>query len=695
MRGRRGQWVEECTFPGAPDGAEGVRVLVPPPVGEPGSEGSSRIYTPTTEKEGRTLLRTAISLLYLETALREAEIHYANSQHEIALAQIAWLAELVLVPGVHKGARECAQDSGLIGQALESAQEFHAVRAKVFVLLRRLAAGLDYYGNVSNFVPLLGRAFYAGVLDTMIERSRIVESAYIKYRDARNDWTTARTEISRGLDGQASLLGVLRDRTDKVASVETALVRDIESLSVSYDPAWRRLVAAGQDFKDAVQRESKGCEFKDVVMAIGTIAVAVSTAGAGAGVAMAAWKAYDKFNKIKDDPEDKLGDLAETKYKIEKVAEVGKGVGEIAKGVGQIIDLVNRPDRPNVNLPSDAAKLLMSRKDLQATVEPFRHLKEAGEYLRIVDEFIELVTTRNNKIVEYNALANARAEILADQSKAESEIARLRTELAQPNVQHLPEFASFMGRANAQNKRVLMQMLYHEHRAVEYWAGASSPFRVSSDSVDHLAQTHTDQYKAMVDGMENRGRSPELMTFADGVAKFSVMDDVGSFALDDFRRENKALFTLPIDRFDGLALVRFSNVRIALPGIKLKTSERGDDAIGVQLIHYGQATLTTLENKVLEFSHEPRSTYIFYRVSQDVTRAFDLGGDGETFIKLAVNGPWSIAVAPTDASRVDVSGVTDIILDFEGEFFSLRTVAPFTRALWAARTEAAAQQTSA
>jgi hypothetical protein len=678
---RRGQWVEECSFADAPKGPEGARVTTPPAENDPGNTGSVVVLVGDSDEANRVIhaqLGRSTSLLYLETALREAESHYENSEYDVALQQLTWLAKLVIIHRVFRSARECNLDYGLPCQALEPAQEFHAVRTKIFVLLRRLAASLDYYGNVANFVPLLGISFYSSVAGKMIEHARIVESAYIKYRDARDDWSVARAEIVRGLENQSIMLAVLQDRKDRVASIETLLLRDIESLGTAYHPAWRRVVGAGEDFKDAVRRKS-GCEFKDVVTAVGTIAVAVSTAGTGLGVAMAAWKAYDQFDKEKEDPEDKLGDFAEDKYKIKKVVEIGEGIGGIAKGIGQISDLLKGPDRPDMpNFPSDAAKLLMSRKDLQATVDPFLHLPEAKKYLRIVDAFIELVTTRNNKVVEYNALANVRAEMLSDHAKTHSEIARLRTGVAQPNARHLPEFASFMGRANAQNKRVLKQMLYHEHRALEYWSGADYLFNVVSDSIDHLAQTHTDLFNAMVKGMEHSGRSPEKMTYADGVAKFSVKDDVGQFALEDFKASGKTVFSLPMARFDGLALVRFASVRVSIPGIKLMSTERGDDSVVLQLIHYGKAMLTTLENKILEFSHQPRSTQIFYHVSENVTRSFSLGGDGDTFIKLAANGPWSIAVVSSSYHRVDLSDVTDIVIDFEGEFFSLRTVAPLT-----------------
>lgn len=671
---RIGTWVVDCVLADAPTGPRGPVVSEKPRTNAAGQGGRSSILTGQGAAERTEIdasLACAPSLLYLEVALRVAESAYANSNLDEALDQLCWIGRLVLAPTVRRALRESIFDSGLADEAAEASEEFDAIRTKTFVLLRRLSLGLDYWGNQENFVPLVSHAFYSQAVDRLLEHARAVEAAYIRYRDAHADWTEARRHLEAGIGSQENLLVTLDERIRSLADVESALVRDIERLTAAYDDTWHRVLETGKEFKDAVRRETNGCEFKDVLVAVGAIATAVSTAGTGAAAAIAAWQAYNQFDKKKYDPDDKLGDLAEPKYKIEKVVAVGKGVSEVAKGVKAVADALDRPNPVLPNLPADAGKLIMQRKDLEATIEPFRHLPEAEAYLTQVDEFIDLVTTRNNNIVNYNGLCNGRAEIMADVTKATYEIDRLREKISRPNVRQLPEFMSFMSRANTLNKRVLTQILYQEHRALEYWAGERYAFEVSRDSIDHLATTHTQIYMRLVAAMENRGRDVQTFAFSDEVAKFSLFEDLGPTYLERFREKGQTVFSIPYGPFQHMALVRVTSVRLALPGVALTQSRRGTDPFGVRLTHLGTALLRNMDGRVVEFSHEPRTTHLFCHPERQPTRSISLGGS-EAFVKLTPEGPWAISIVDADRARVDLSSVTDIVIEFEGEFFPER-----------------------
>ena len=663
MRGL-GQWVTTCTVPGGPQGPDGAKINDDPPQNVVGQDGNVKVSTRSTD-DAADRIAAATSLLYLQTALRAAEESYANSALDDALEQLKWLGRLLIRPQVTRTSRESIHDSGL--DAGEPSQEIHAIRQKVFTLIQRMALELDYWGNTRNFVPLLNRTAYLEALDDLLEHAKTIEDSYIRYRDARDDWGAAREAFSDAIIAQEAFILGLGSQFQELARVERALVADIETLTNAYDASWHTVLAAGKDFKAAVRRKSR-CKFKDVMVAVGAIATTVGTMGSGSAAAMAAWQAYRQFDAKKHDTGDKLGSLAEPKYKVDKLVSIGKGVAQVANGVSKIADILNRPNVDVPDLPSDAAKLIMSRQDLQETVEPFMHqLREARDYLERVDEFIDLVTIRNDKILEYNALANTRAEALSDIDAAEIEVARLRKEIVRPNVRHLPEFASYMSRANMMNKRAIMQMLYKQHRALEYWSGEVSEFHLCRDSIDHLSATHSSARIRLLSAMENRGRPPQTIKFVDQVARFSIKE-IGQEYLDRFKSARRLIFRLPYDPFDGLALVRVVRVRIGLPGAVVHTDVRGKDPFGVQLTHFGSATMRTLQGNLIEFRHEPRHTVLFYHAGTEVTRAFDLGGS-DTFIKLTPEGPWQLSILEPDVNRVNLNALKDIVIEFEGEFF--------------------------
>jgi hypothetical protein len=662
-----------CELGNASEGPPGASFSNRPSISEAGNIGHLTIVNGQGDdirEDIEAKLACAASLLYLELALREAETLYANSDESNALDQLIWLGRLLVKRTVRRSLREMVYDAGLPNEISVNSDEFEALRTKTFLLIRRLSLGLDYWGNQRNFVPLVSYEFYSQALAYLLDHARIIETNYIKYRDSLNDWKEAKVHFELGIAKQEGLIAYLEDSLRNIGTLENALVREIELLTCAYEASWLRVKSTAEDFKNAVSRQSS-CAFNDVAFAVGTIAVAIGTAGTGAATAMAAWQAYNDFDKKNHDPNDFFGDLAEPKYKIEKIIEIGNGIQGVSKGLSEIRDMLNPKGILPPELPNDAGKLLMQRKDIQATVEPFRHLPEAKAYLAEIDNFIELVTTRNSKLIEYNILSNSRTELLSDISKSSSEIGRLRQQVNRPNVQHLPEFVSFMSRANMLNKRVLMQLLYQEHRALEYWAGKRYPLTISRDSIDHLATIHAQTYLKLVDSIENRGREVQTFKFSDRLAHFSFKNEIGLICLNDFKNNGQAVFSIPYLPFTQMSMVRVTTVRISLPGIAIADRGLATSPFGLRLTHLGTALLRTVEGEVIEFSHEPRITHIFYQIEDSVTRGFSLGGS-ETYVKLTPEGPWCLEIQKQDKERVNLSGIDDIIIEFEGEFLPER-----------------------
>ena len=666
MRGY-GQWITTCTVPRGLPGRAGTKIQdSPPPQNVAGQNGNINVSAPHTD-DTADRIASATSLLYLQTALQAAEVSYANSAFDDALDQLTWLGRLLIRLQVTRTSRESLYDSGL--DPAEPSQEVEAIRRKVFTLIQRMTLGLDYWGNARNFVPLLTQTAYSDVLDDLLKHAKTIEEAYISYRDARDDWAGAQAVLLDAISAQEAIILNRDNQFRELEEVKVELVTDIETLTNAYDESWHTVLQAGIDFKGAVARISGGCEFKQVMVAVASIATAVGTMGTGTSAVLAAWHAYNQFDAKKHDPEDRLGSLAEPKYKVDKIITIGKGVAEVANGVEKIADILGRRNVAKPELPSDAAKLIMSRQDLEQTLEPYRHLEEAKAYRERVDEFIELVTIRNDKILEYNTLANTQAEALSDIDAAESEVGRLRNKIIRRNVRHLPEFASYLSRANMTNKRAIMQLLYKQHRALEYWSGENSKFQLRIDSIDQLSNRHNHVKVLLLNAMENRGRIPQEIKFEDNVAKFSI-SKIGQQYFKRFKSTGKLIFRLPYNpHFENLALVRVTRVRIGLPGVTVDHATRGDDPFKIQLTHFGSATMRTVQGKLIEFRHEPRRTTLFYRAGSEVTRPYLLGGKEGLFIKLTPEGPWELSILDS-MERVKLDSLHDVIIEFEGEFFS-------------------------
>ncbi|WP_299531837.1 hypothetical protein [Ulvibacterium sp.] len=664
-----GQRYEECRHPDAKPGNPGTNITTAPLTAGNGLDGNINQIEYVNSDETYNKISKNFSLIYYEIALRAIEVDYVNGKIEEALDGLNWLGKLLFNYNSISTNRESVLDFGDSNEVINQ-QEINAIRSRVFMLIRRIALNLDYYGNSPTHVPLVAYQFYSNVLDEFLEHAKNIESSYIKFRDAEDKLSVEIKDIRDNVDSQLDFISSMERGLNHMNESEIQLVSDLEFLTNQYEGKWYAVQQASEAFKNAVRAEANNCSFGDVLKTAATIAVSIKTMGAGWALAAEAYKTYNGFD-AKKDSNDKLGDLAEPVYKVKKIAKVGEGVSNIAKGLTQIVDVLDS-DNPDVNLPSDAGKLLTKREELEKTIEPFRHLPEAKEYLAAVDDFIELVTTRNSKILEYNELNSLRSDISFEIEKQESEIGRLRLLLNNANAQSLPEFANFMGRSNLANKKSIIQLLYSEHKAMEYFTAQRSEFKINRDSVAHLSQVHANTKRRIVAEMENRGRNPQVIKFSDKIAHFSLLKDYREEELKTFREKGEVFFFLSDLRYENMALVKFNKVVISLPGLKLRHRRRGDDFIGANLSHLGYARIRTREGNFMEFNHDTRKTFIVINPKNgNSVRPVSLGGDGANFIQLTPFGPWSLSIAREDVDRVDLSSVEDIQLNFEGEFFSI------------------------
>jgi hypothetical protein len=658
-----------CEYADAARGGQGKKVTTAPLVANPGENGSIVQKTFANTADTYKYVAKDFSLLYYEMALRAIEVVYVNGDVAAALKELTWLGNLLFDYEVISSNREGVEDYGETTEIVNQ-QEIGSLRSRVFMLIRRISLNLDFFGNSPSYVPLVAYRFYASVIDEFLEHAQKIESAYIRYRDASGNLSVQLSAARENIDSQLDFITSLERGFERINESEEQLVADLEFLTNQYENKWYAVQQAGEDFKRAVEREANNCSFQDVIKTVATIAVGIKTMGAGWALAAEAYATYDSFD-AKKDANDKLGDLAEPVYKVKKIVKVGEGVSNMAKGLNQIVDLLGNNDT-SVELPADEGKLLATREELNRTIDPFRHLPEAQEYLAAVDEFIELVTTRNNKILEYNELNNLRSDISFEIEKQESEIGRLRGLLNNPNASSLPEFANFMGRANLSNKKSIIQLLYSEHKSMEYVIARKVAFTINRDSVAHLAQVHMNIKRIIVEEMENRGRNAQPIKFNDNLAKFSIKEVLGEDKIQTFKEEGEIFFFLPELRYENIALVKFKRVVISIPGLRLSNRRRGEDYVGMTLSHLGAARIRTLDRGLIEFNHDTRTTFVMMDPSTDTTiRPFSLGGDGDNFIQLTPSGPWSLSIVAEDMDRVDLRAISDIQLNFEGEYYSL------------------------
>lgn len=517
--------------------------------------------------------------------------------------------------------------------------------------LARIAQGLDYYGNVLNWVPVLSMAALQARVATLLDLGKLVEDTYLGYRQ---QGATTETRLS-DLDAQHQHVRA------KIASEKAA----IAALDSAVDDAEAQVTASLQPLIDQQQRlVDDEFEFKEQFVAYVTGQAACSFLGvlqAMVGIVVSAAEVAVGVGEIAV-----LTEAATMTEMAASIVKVVKAVEAEVEDIKKAVESVQSLTATDV----DAAKFVVDEQKFDAFIDQYLGKFPAAEALAAaVHQYFALIKVHNKLTLAYVGLylRRARLQVAVGRDEAVVEgIAAARAALAAGAP--LAEEATLVTTSYWDLKADLLRELYEFNRAYTYWSLVDRPFVTSDATIADLAATYVAWTNDIDAFLEQTG---PVQPFEEQIA-ITAADFPEAFAsLGRTRTLNVALplRTIAPTSFAAMTHIVAIRVAVALPDIHPTSG-----AVLIELTHSGLSERNSgldlsVPANVQTFNHARRTIPYKIDYGNPNNSAGGLIGDSEQgFPGLSPFTMWQISFKAPGNEWLDVTQITRVQLTFSGTF---------------------------
>lgn len=630
-----------------------------------------------------SVLSAQLRPAFVELLLNAASSDYLNLRHRAAIERLQWLASHLEPLTSDKAHAPAIPGLPEFKATPQDARQFAVLEARVNSLLRQLTLGLDFHGQVANHVSLLSEKFYLENLDHLMELARNIESTWVEYSKSKDKKDQASASTLRAKNEYLKLVEVKKgERTRGIGQIE-GMLGALNALDERRNEVWTQLHAAEADFKLAVASKAQGCDFGRVV----AIAAACATLVATGGTSIAAWgSAAALFTDQKGAADNALPALAgepgpvtpggETTvpegaagaeapesppkpvtpgYVVTTLSKVVTTTAEFMETSQKFADLLEgEPGAALPTVPSDEMKILTTAEALKAQLEPFLGaFPEAVEYRNRIQEFVDVCTARNNRVLEYNNHLAMLRTLEVGIQQAELEAGLLQDSIARNHDPYLTEVAAMMEHIWQDSLAYVVKLLVQIHSSYKYFSlDDDSSLLINDLSVKTLDAVRFNLWKKYTEEKAALGSASAVL---DRVP-VSLRSLVGAEGLLKLQTAQRVTFVLPPGQPQFVDLCKVFvdkvDVRLYSQGTELQD-------YGVTLVHHGHSLIFDAQGGAHTYSHVPLR--IPYRV--EGRRPTVLGEtDQEDYVGVSPYGPWTLEL---DTSTT-VSELSDVILHMTG-----------------------------
>lgn len=546
------------------------------------------------------------------------------------------------------------------------AEPLNSILAQASGYVVQLNSKLDVYGRPYNYVPLVSYNEYDALLSAQLALFGTIETAFNSYFSSLQDQAAAAnyakaciSNIEASIDNnQARSLALLQEATELVPGIEAADTA-VTQARAALDKAFAQL--------QATIEKAVSCSWANTVEAL-----AMSILGGGkvsaASLITAALHASSNYNPNVV-PVGPAGGVSKA-YLVNQVQFVESDVQSIREGYQTVKGLLTEDD-PN------GARLLQVESQFNALYTQYFSTWSVGQDAeKAFEAYVQAVQYRNQLISNYNN-DYIRACTLWQRNQSLGQLLQAADNcLQRSDDSTLPAVVAFMSHAYHQARSELIHTLYLTSRAQQFWAIAPydglRALMGLDDPSEITASLLTVAQNQLLENFENaitaQGQVSQPFTGLQIV--ISDGDTLAGF------RENPALLVpispvmadtvaSPGQPFAGLANVRLTTVRVYVEGARTS-----NDQLHVSIMHGGYETVVSQANSAMSFIHKPLSVTFQYELTQPDSISID-GTIGRTTANdnFALIGPfttWSVKVDPGLNVGLDLSQVTQVIIEFSG-----------------------------
>lgn len=649
--------------PGGPGsaGPAGPSILVSAAAGKAAANG-----TPKIQQVAQPDLPMAPPPLWLSAVFQDIQRQYINAfgngSPDDCIARLVWLQKIVSV------GRQAAIQSSPQKAALAA---YDSMTLSIKSLTSNIGLGLDVYGRAQNYVSLIAPDVIQTLLDSQLndlDKIQAARDAIARKQNVQSDGlsqlNTATDQLNASIVQAQSDLAIAAQRVGELEDEISAGLADLGEL-------WAQLGSSDQTFRKAVEAQAGGnCDFSSIMQCAAIVATVVGTGGAGialVGAAASAYKGLQQINsKAAADPGFSFANIESQFHQIGKDFQpVGSDVDNLKKayqGIKPALDKLNDTPTPAAGvpgIPSDYAKLVAAKADFDKAVQPYLDLPQAQQYESLMNRFVAVAETRNNKIVEHDATVAKINSIYSTIATRQAGVEQLATITQSTFDASVDQNVNFMDGQLDAIKVSLIRQITDMAKAIQYSTLHKPTISLGDYSPGALravtTQIKSDYYSAM-------GQIGQAPATADHITIPLTSILVGK-SWNDFVAGKPVVIAIPSGAKNDPFKSWYGTQTVAL------TLARSDGTlipnnIQFQFQHQGRSLIYDIKRTPTVFSHTASVTGLFQHNAAGVMVSDGtLLGDNKRWLGVSPYGPWRIVVQ-TD-TPAGVQALSQAVLTFK------------------------------
>lgn len=474
------------------------------------------------------------------------------------------------------------------------------VMARAYSMARRIALGLDFFGYSLERAPLLSFETYSNLIDTtVIPSAQLIELSFNAYWDARTNAETRKVAIRNSQAAAAQrLVGLEMEYERKLEECRISLA-ELPALDRKVEAAYAFLMTKEAELTAAIKAKGNGCNLVNSLTAVATIVAGVASGGAGfVAAASAGVKLYDDFTAN----DSSLAQLWDSRKLLsDDMKQIGEAGATVAKSITDIANAVDKLSPEQRRVP----QFRMERDQFDKVARDFVDMPEAAAYRDAGYDYLKCVETRNQAILDYNALIAQAVELQAKTAAAHRVSDELDSALAATTDPSEAVIIPLMTRLYVDTLTLAAQMVHAERKALAYHFARPMDAPLSKFTVATIVGLH--QKTVLRDWISAKERYEARRELEDGELRIDLSLVVSKFVWESFRKSGLLAFTLRRDHpaysaiLEALPGLRLTGMSLDLTGARVSA---GVTQVPWKMNHAGHEAIYRADDSVNYFSHK-------------------------------------------------------------------------------------------
>ncbi|KAL2063762.1 hypothetical protein VTL71DRAFT_5567 [Oculimacula yallundae] len=340
--------------------------------------------------------------------------------------------------------------------------ELQGVLAEASTRLARIQLGQDMFGHSPIWAPRLSYFYYGNRITEMITDYKTLTGELEKYRKAFGKVEGQREAVASVRDLIQKESAGLQARLDCVLNENGPLQATAYQVR-SYDPKMkeqqRHLKAKMQDVAGKID---SSINVNKLLEAFTTLASSSSQADAAKNSLKAGYSIYQAVTVV----EDADGQSFDKALLVKQVKSCGDTLESLSSALATGVDSKVALEDPG------AVKVVTTTENITKMLDQFRNVlpesirKDTNKMLEV---FVNTVLTRNNAVMEYNALTQVVLELRSMKKQQATTLEALSEQKLQKVDPNLPFIVNWLSKTRADFAMTIMLYLNYASRAIRFW----------------------------------------------------------------------------------------------------------------------------------------------------------------------------------------------------------------------------------